>query len=189
MKQITSIWPKECILCTTQEECNIIMDMMHDAGLTWDSGHAYKEYRRYDFLPEQCHDPIIWIYNDKESYEKLWYTIYPASQFIEQSDFIEKEQASETKRQPKQWERVLVSNHNYDDRVKRIFLCEIPLSLTPYVTVNQLDESDYLRWSKVVRHNTRDTIKQLPNEVKSTYTLELTEEQYNSLKNMILNSK
>lgn len=171
MKKITDLWEKECILCTTQEECDIIMDMMHDAGLRWCNLKRYKNYRPSDYLPNQCYNPAKWQHWDKEIHKLLWYTIYPASDFIE------------AKRQPKQGEWVLVSNHNYDDRVKRIFLCEIPFSLTPYVTVNQLDESDYLRWSKIVRHNTRDTIKQLP--TTSTYTLELTEEQYKKVQDLI----
>lgn len=174
MKKITDLWEKECICCTTQEECDIIMDMMHDAGLKWCTGKSYKEYRTNHYLPNHVYQPYYWVNGSEEIYQIDWYTIYPASDFIE------------AKRQPKQGEWVLVSNHNYDDRVKRIFLCEIPFSLTPYVCVNQLDESDYLKWAKLVRHNTWDTIKQLP--TTSTYTIECTEEQYEKVKD-ILNSK
>lgn len=171
MKKITDLWEKECICCTTQEECDIIMDMVHDAGLKWSDWDSYIEQRESDYLPCHYFYPFEWEYSYKEYYKSIWYTIYPASDFIE------------AKRKPKQGEWVLVSNHNYDDRVKRIFLCEIPFSLTPYVCVNQLDESDYLKWAKLVRHNTWDTIKQLP--TTSTYTIECTTEQYEKVKDLI----
>lgn len=168
MKDIKSLGEKECILCTNQQECDVIMDMMHDAGLKWYNWKSYKESRESQYR-NHCYRPYEWSFWCKDYYESEWYTIYPASDFI--------------KRQPKQGEWVLVSNHNYDDRVKRIFLCEIPFSLTPYVCVNQLDESDYLKWAKLVRHNTWDTIKQLP--TTSTYTIECTEEQYKTVKDLI----
>lgn len=173
MKQITSLWPKECILCTTQEECDAIMDMMHDAGLTWNDWDSYKEYRLSGYLPSHCYFPFEWECWSKTHYEKEWYTIYPAS------DFIEKE------RKPKQGEWVFVRDHDNEEREKRIFLCEVPKACNrKYLCVYDVYESDYLEW-KDVSWEWRKQIKQLPKEVKSTYTLELTEEQYKKVQDLI----
>ena len=180
MRNIKSLGEKECILCTTQEECDIIMDMMHDAGLKWSTGNTYKEYRPNKYLPNQCHDPRSWMHWDEETHKSLWYKIYPASQFIEQ--LIEKEQASETKRQPKQGERVLVRDYDSHTRKEVIFLCEIPQAYSPYACAPSYDESDYLKWKKV-SVDLRKQIKQLP--TTSTYTLELTEEQYKKVQDLI----
>lgn len=172
MKKITDLWPKECILCTTQEECDIIMDMMHDAGLRWRTGQSYKEHRPNNYLPNQCYHPYWWMHTETDFYISEWCIIYPASDFIE------------AKRQPKQGEWVLVSNHNYDDRVKRIFLCEVPQSACSYLCVLEWEESAYLAWETVTSVSWKQ-IKQLPNEVKSTYTIECTEEMYEKVKDLI----
>ena len=180
MRNIKSLGEKECILCTTKEECDIIISMMHDAGLRWSSWSSYKHYRPNCFLPNQCYDPSNWMYWDEETHKFLWYKIYPASQFIEQ--LIEKEQASEAKRHPKQGERVLVRDCDLNQWEEVIFLCEIPQAHTPYVCAPCYDESDYLDWKKV-SVELRKQIKQLP--TTSTYTLELTEEQYKKVQDLI----
>lgn len=169
-RNIKSLGEKECILCTTQEECDIIMDMMHDAGLKWCTWLSYKS-RRIGYSDTWiCYFPKKWT----RDYYKLveWCTIYPAS------DFIEK------KRQPKQGERVLVRDIDTEYREERIFLCEIPQSELPYACVCVGQESDYLEWNKV-GYRTRCQIKQSISEVKSTYTLELTEEQYSKVQDLI----
>lgn len=145
------------------------MDMMHDAGLKWCSWESYKDFRLSDHLPYQCYSPFEWKCWTKTYYEKEWYTIYPASDFIE------------NKRKPKQGEYVLVRNHNNDEWLKMIFLLEIPQSRTPFVVVNDIDEKSYFRWEEV-RTPEFSYMKQY---ITSTYTIECTEEQYKKVQDLI----
>lgn len=173
MKKITDLWEKECICCTTQEECDIIMDMMHDSGLKWRTGKSYKETRISNCIPYHCYRPHEWSFWSKNYYESEWYTICPASDFIE------------AKRQPKQGERVLVRDYDDEEWKEGIFLCEVPQAIYPYICVARYYESDYIEWKKI-SFNRWKQIKQLP--TTSTYTIECTNEEYKKVQD-ILNSK
>ena len=171
MKKITDLWEKECICCTTQEECDIIMDMMHDAGLKWSYWDSYIEQRESDYLPCHCFYPFEWEYSYKEYYKSIWYTIYPASEFIE------------AKRQPKQGELVLVRDYDNKKWEEAIYLCEVPRAFyIKYLCVADIDISNYKEWKNVIRQ-ARKYIKQLP--TTSTYTIECTTEQYEKVKDLI----
>jgi len=174
MKQITALWPKECILCTTQNECDIIIDTVIAAVSCLDLMTPYRYFKPDKELQNQCFCVYTWNRISKEKSEERWYTIYPAS------DFIEKE------RKPKQGEGVLVRDCDEDEWVERIFLCEVPQLLEPYICVfgSAHYERCYLEWKKVQMCQWKQ-IKQLPKEVKSTYTLELTEEQYKKVQDLI----
>lgn len=81
--QVTDLWENEWISCTTEEECNKILDLMHDAWLKWSSWKSYKEERIMEFLNEwQVYFPYIWKYDRKEYCIAQWYKLYPASDFI-----------------------------------------------------------------------------------------------------------
>lgn len=84
--KVTELWRIEVILCTTEDECNKILDLMHESWLKWCSWETYKKTRHMGYVKKwQCYEPFDWTYAYKEYYESLWYTIYPASDFIQES--------------------------------------------------------------------------------------------------------
>ncbi len=52
MKKITDLKANEGILCKTEEECNKILDLMHESWLKWCDNTTYKENRIMDWLDD-----------------------------------------------------------------------------------------------------------------------------------------
>lgn len=81
--KVTDLKVGEVILCRTEGECEAILDLMHEAWLKWHDGTSYKENRRMPSVPIQCYEPAKWIHSNTNWYKvSNWYTIYPASLFI-----------------------------------------------------------------------------------------------------------
>jgi hypothetical protein len=86
-----------------------------------------------------------------------------------------------------------VSDESYEDAViekrKRIFLCKVPWKFhNPYVCVNTWDEEHYKNWIKghVILRKYGVPIAQ---KEKKSYTIELTDEQYEKIKKEVLSSQ
>ena len=80
--KVTDLWEKEAILCTTEKECNKILDLMHEAWLKWWDWESYKEKRYMDYICEwQVYNPYRWT-----NWKVLYYSdfkLYDASDFID----------------------------------------------------------------------------------------------------------
>lgn len=167
MKKITDLKENECILCTTLEECNAIMDLMHEAGLKWSSGSSYKELRTTTRLPEQCYYPAAWHYCDKQYAIEKWHTIYPASDFIfspKRGDIIE-----------------VSSNDRY--RSKGIFLVEIKWARLPYICVDVFTKKQYKEWTEFETCGWKYARPLQPE--RKPRTIEATDEEWESIQKQL----
>ena len=134
MKKVTDLKKNECILCTTLEECDAILDLMHEAGLKWNTGGLYKDERDVKYLPNKCYYPYDGAYSDKAYAKECWYKIYTASDFI----FA-----------PKRGDVIEVSDSN-EKREKRIFLAKIKWAKSPFICVWASFEEVYKKWEKFI---------------------------------------
>ena len=83
--KVTDLLENEAILCSTEEECNKILDLMHEAWLKWANWNSYEIYRNMDHLNEwQCYFPKDWCRCDKNFSIAQWLKIYNASEFFEE---------------------------------------------------------------------------------------------------------
>lgn len=62
------------------------------------------------------------------------------------------------------WEIVEVYNTKQGNRVKGIFICEIPWALYPYICVNTSFEKDYLNWKQFC-FTSRDQIRKFKSKL------------------------
>lgn len=165
MKKVTELQDNECILCTTEEECNAIMDLMHEAGLKWYDWDSYKKYRCMAFLTEQCHYPAIWRHCDKQYAIHNWHTIYPVSDFL----FV-----------PKTGDLVEVSDDG-EKREKRIYLATLDGKDYPYVCVKWASNTDYIN-GKEFDCWTREYMRPINRKPR---TIEATDEEWEKIQKQL----
>ena len=80
---VTDLKEKEWILCTTEEECNKILDLMYDAWLIRCNNKTYKENRNMWYLDRwQVYIPYNWKHDSKKYCMDSGYKLYCASNFI-----------------------------------------------------------------------------------------------------------
>jgi len=166
MKKVTDLKENECILCTTQEECDAIQDLMHEAWLKWCDGRSYKERRNAIYIPNQCYYPFAWKYGKKEYDKENWHTIYPASDFV----FA-----------PKRGDIIEVSMDN-KYRGKRIFLVEIKWAKAPFICVDVSNEKIYKEWGKFDTSNWKCA---RPLSERKPRTIEATDEEWESIQKQL----
>lgn len=87
---IKDLWKQEVIHCKTEAEATTICKMMHDNWLKRFTWVSYLKTNLYDLYKEKiCYLPYNWSCNVLDYFKEKWYTIYNASDFIEEpiSDF------------------------------------------------------------------------------------------------------
>ena len=81
--KVTDLKENECIHCETEEQANAICKLMHEAGLTWNSGKGYLlKYRYYNNI---CYYPKNGTHSDLSYAKGRNKTIYKAEQFLTQN--------------------------------------------------------------------------------------------------------
>lgn len=113
MKKITDLWPNEAIHCSTEAEAIAICRLMHEAWLRRSDWEIYLGNTEYDdYKKETCYMPIDGTHISIANANRYRFTIYPASDFLEE--------------ELKEGDIVYVSNesieHAKERRLKRIFL-------------------------------------------------------------------
>ena len=81
--KVTDLNYDECIHCETEEQANAICKLMHEAGLTWNSGYGY--LLRYRYYNNICYYPKKGTHSDLHYANKQNYKIYKAEQFLTQN--------------------------------------------------------------------------------------------------------
>ena len=83
--KVTDLKENECIHCETQEQAKAICKLMHEAGLTWNSGDSYLEENGYNiYKSETCYFPAEGEFSDLTFAKEEKYKIYKAEQFLNQ---------------------------------------------------------------------------------------------------------
>ena len=81
--KVTDLKENECIHCETEEQANAICKLMHEAGLTWNSGKGYLlKYRYYNNI---CYYPKNGTHSYLSYAKGRNKTIYKAEQFLTQN--------------------------------------------------------------------------------------------------------
>ena len=86
--KVTDLKENECIHCETEEQANAICKLMHEAGLTWNSGESYLETKYYYHEGSEsgnCYFPAKGEFSDLTFAKEEKYKIYKAEQFLNQN--------------------------------------------------------------------------------------------------------
>ena len=86
--KVTDLKENECIHCETEEQANAICKLMHEAGLTWNSGDSYLETKYYyneGSKSGNCYFPAKGEFSDLTFAKEEKYKIYKAEQFLNQN--------------------------------------------------------------------------------------------------------
>ena len=86
--KVTDLKANECIHCETEEQAKAICKLMHEAGLTWNSGDSYLETKYYyneGSKSGNCYFPAKGEFSDLTFAKEEKYTIYRAEQFLNQN--------------------------------------------------------------------------------------------------------
>ena len=89
--KVTDLKENECIHCETEEQANAICKLMHEAGLTWNSGDSYLETKYYYHEGSEsgnCYFPAKGEFSDLTFAKEEKYKIYKAEQFLNQNTKI-----------------------------------------------------------------------------------------------------
>ena len=89
--KVTDLKENECIHCETEEQANAICKLMHDAGLTWNSGDSYLETKYYYHEGSEsgnCYFPAKGEFSDLTFPKELKFKIYKAEQFLNKNTEI-----------------------------------------------------------------------------------------------------
>ena len=87
--KVTDLKENECIHCETEEQAKAICKLMHEAGLTWDSGDSYLSVNLYDiYKSETCYFPADGQYADLDYAKEENNKIYKVKQFLTQNTKI-----------------------------------------------------------------------------------------------------
>ena len=81
--KVTDLKKNECIHCETEEQAKAICKLMHEAGLTWNSGYGYLS--KYGYYNNICYYPKSGTHSDLTYAKKQNYTIYKTEQFLTQN--------------------------------------------------------------------------------------------------------
>ena len=85
--KVTDLKENECIHCETKEQAKAICKLMHEAGLTWNSGDSYldtKYYYNEGSKSGNCYFPAKGEFSDLTFAKEEKYKIYKAEQFLNQ---------------------------------------------------------------------------------------------------------
>ena len=83
--KVTDLKENECIHCETEEQANAICKLMHEAGLTWNSGDSYLLVNLYDiYKSETCYFPAEGVFTGLDYAKEENNKIYKAEQFLNQ---------------------------------------------------------------------------------------------------------
>ena len=83
--KVTDLKENECIHCETEEQAKAICKLMHEAGLTWNSGNSYLETKYYyneGSKSGNCYFPAKGEFSDLTFAKEEKYKIYKAEQFL-----------------------------------------------------------------------------------------------------------
>ena len=83
--KVTDLKANECIHCETEEQAKAICKLMHEAGLTWNSGDSYLETKYYYHEGSKsgnCYFPAKGEFSDLTFAKEEKYKIYKAEQFL-----------------------------------------------------------------------------------------------------------
>ena len=86
--KVTDLKENECIHCETEEQAIAICKLMHEAGLTWNSGESYLETKYYyneGSKSGNCYFPAVGEFSDLTFAKEEKYKIYKAEQFLNQN--------------------------------------------------------------------------------------------------------
>ena len=84
--KVTDLKANECIHCETEEQANAICKLMHEAGLTWNSGDSYFSKNNYNiYKSETCYFPAEGEFSDLTFAKEEKCKIYKAEQFLNQN--------------------------------------------------------------------------------------------------------
>ena len=86
--KVTDLKENECIHCETKEQANAICKLMHEAGLTWNSGDSYLETKYYYHEGSEsgnCYFPAKGEFSDLTFAKEEKCKIYKAEQFLNQN--------------------------------------------------------------------------------------------------------
>ena len=86
--KVTYLKANECIHCETEEQAKAICKLMHEAGLTWNSGDSYLETKYYyneGSKSGNCYFPAKGEFSDLTFAKEEKYKIYKAEQFLNQN--------------------------------------------------------------------------------------------------------
>ena len=86
--KVTDLKENECIHCETEEQANAICKLMHEAGLTWNSGDSYLETKYYYHEGSEsgnCYFPAKGEFSDLTFAKEEKCKIYKAEQFLNQN--------------------------------------------------------------------------------------------------------
>ena len=86
--KVTDLKANECIHCETEEQAKAICKLMHEAGLTWNSGDSYLETKYYyneGSKSGNCYFPAKGEFSDLTFAKEEKYKIYKAEQFLNQN--------------------------------------------------------------------------------------------------------
>ena len=81
--KVTDLKENECIHCETEEQAKAICKLMHEAGLTWNSGYGYLS--KYGYYNNICYYPKSGTHSDLTFAKEEKYKIYKAEQFLNQN--------------------------------------------------------------------------------------------------------
>ena len=83
--KVTDLKENECIHCETEEQAKAICKLMHEAGLTWNSGDSYLETKYYYHEGSKsgnCYFPAKGEFSDLTFAKEEKCKIYKAEQFL-----------------------------------------------------------------------------------------------------------
>ena len=80
--KVTDLKANECIHCETEEQANAICKLMHEAGLTWNSGDSYLEFNKPIYKSETCYFPAEGVFTGLDYAKEENNTIYKAEKFL-----------------------------------------------------------------------------------------------------------
>ena len=89
--KVTDLKENECIHCETKEQANAICKLMHEAGLTWNSGDSYLETKYYYHEGSEsgnCYFPAKGEFSDLTFAKEEKCKIYKAEQFLNKNTKI-----------------------------------------------------------------------------------------------------
>ena len=89
--KVTDLQENECIHCETEEQAKAICKLMHEAGLTWNSGDSYLETKYYYHEGSEsgnCYFPAKGEFSDLTFAKEEKCKIYKAEQFLNKNTKI-----------------------------------------------------------------------------------------------------
>ena len=89
--KVTDLKENECIHCETEEQAKAICKLMHEAGLTWNSGDSYLETKYYYHEGSKsgnCYFPAKGEFSDLTFAKEEKCKIYKAEQFLNKNTKI-----------------------------------------------------------------------------------------------------